>query len=556
MKKLLLITALFWAAQIQAQSLQWARSISGSGTENVGCITTDAFGNVYTTGGFTGVVDFDPGPGTFTINGTGGFYIQKLDVSGNFVWAKWINGSNVGANGIAVDPSGNVYTTGQLTSSADFDPSPASVILSSAGNNDVFILKLNSSGDYVWAKNFGNASAFEYGSGIALDVAGDLYIIGSYNGSNSDFDPSAATNSLSTNGGYDAFVAKYTSAGNYVWAKTLGSGIADYGRGIKVDATNNVYVTGYYQQTADFDPGAGTYTITAVGQNDAFVTKLDVSGNFVWAKSMGGAGIEFAYGIDLDPFGNVLTTGFIQGNGDYDPGPGTYSIGIGNVSYISKLDNAGNFVWARGMQVGVSGGQGIATDGSGNVFTIGSFNSTFDFDPGAGVFNLTNIGGTDIYINQIDASGNFVTAINIGDVGADVATSINISNNSIHVAGTFAGTVDFDFSSNTFNMTSVGTTDVYNLKLSSLVTGLLENLNFENSISIYPNPSNGLITIKSESASEAIIEVFNTLYEIVHQEKTSDGNTKLNLQHLPNGIYTIRVLEKEKTNYTRAIIQK
>ncbi len=556
MKKLLLIIALFGAIQIQAQSLQWARSISGSGTENVGCITTDALGNVYTTGGFTGIVDFDPGPGTFTINGTGGFYLQKLDASGNFVWAKWINGSNVGSNGIAVDPSGNVYTTGQLTSSADFDPSPASVILTSAGNNDAFILKLNSSGDYVWAKNFGNASAFEYGSAIALDVAGDLYITGSYNGSNSDFDPSGATNSLSTIGGYDAFVAKYTSAGNYVWAKTLGGGIADYGRGIKVDAANNVYVTGYYQQTADFDPGAGTYTITAVGQNDAFVAKLDGSGNFVWAKSMGGAGIEFAYGIDLDPAGNVLTTGFVQGNGDYDPGPGTYSLGIGNMSYISKLDNTGNFVWARGMKVSVSGGQGIATDGLGNVFTIGSFNSTSDFDPGAGVFNLTNVGGNDIYINQIDASGNFVTAINIGDVGADVANSININNNSIHLAGTFAGTTDFDISSNTFNMTSVGTTDVYNLKLSPLVTGFKENHNSENSISIYPNPSNGMFQIKNNEFKIIAVEIYNVICEKIYTSTNNkENNLTIDISNQPNGIYFVNVYSDEKKMVKKIVIQ-
>ncbi|MBK7667586.1 MAG: SBBP repeat-containing protein [Sphingobacteriaceae bacterium] len=307
MKKLLLFASLLCLIQVKAQTLQWLHSFGNTGTEIGRSVTTDASGNVYSTGGFSGVIDFDPGPGTFTMNGTGSMlYISKLDAAGNFVWAKSLGGgTNIYAQSIAVDATGNVYTAGGFDGSADFDPGTPNVIVTSSGNTDAFVSKLDASGNYVWAKPFGGVSSFEYAYSLALDAVGDIYVTGSFNGTNTDFDPALTTYTLGTNGSYDAFVSKLTSAGNFVWAKKLGGGIADYGRCIKVDASNNVYTTGYYQNTADFDPNAGSYTLTSAGMNDIYVSKLDGSGNFIWAKSMGSASNDWGYGLDIDASGNV-----------------------------------------------------------------------------------------------------------------------------------------------------------------------------------------------------------------------------------------------------------
>src|SRR4029078_109702 len=129
--------------------------------------------------------------------------------------------------------------------------------------------------------------------------------------------------------------------------------------GIEVDANGNLYSTGGFYSITDFDPGPGTFNLTAFGYNgtstgiqDVFVLKLDAAGNFQWVKQMGGTQMDQAWGISLDPSGNILTTGHFEGTVDFDPGSGTYNlVSVGSLdAFISKLDPNGNFIWAK--QVG------------------------------------------------------------------------------------------------------------------------------------------------------------------------------------------------------------
>ncbi|PHX82007.1 MAG: hypothetical protein CK539_06890, partial [Flavobacteriales bacterium] len=187
------------------------------------------------------------------------------------------------------------------------------------------------------------------------------------------------------------------------WAKAMGGSSSDFSICIALDGSGNVYTTGYFGGLADFDPGAGVANLTSAGSTDIFISKLDASGNFVWANAMGGIGDDGGYSIALDGSGNVYTTGLFRGTADFDPGAGlanltssgTYDI------FISKLDASGNFVWAKAM--GGTGsesvGGSIALDGSGNVYTAGYFLGTVDFDPGAGLANLTSSGIYDIFIS-------------------------------------------------------------------------------------------------------------------------------------------------------------
>ena len=215
----------------------------------------------------------------------------------------WVSGSMVGAwssndgavaafggtqldyvNGMAVDSSGNVYTTGTFRGTADFDPGAGTANLTSNGNDDIYVSKLDSSGNYVWAKNFGTASCCEQGYGIAVDSSGNVYTIGTFKNT-VDFDPGAGTANLTASGFLDAFVLKLDSSGNYVWAKSFTGTGNVYAASMAVDSSGNIYTTGYFTETADFDPGAGTANLTSNGGYDVFVSKLDSSGNYVWAKS-------------------------------------------------------------------------------------------------------------------------------------------------------------------------------------------------------------------------------------------------------------------------------
>ncbi len=130
---------------------------------------------------------------------------------------------------------------------------------------------------------------------------------------------------------------------DFVWAKSIGGILADIGRSVAVDASGNVYTTGDFQSTADFDPGPGTFNLTSAGSNDIFISKLDALGNFVWAKSMGGALRDMGNSIKVDSSGNLHLTGNFQGTADFDPSAGTSNLtSAGDFdAFIVKLSQSG-----------------------------------------------------------------------------------------------------------------------------------------------------------------------------------------------------------------------
>ena len=182
-----------------------------------------------------------------------------------------------------------------------------------------------------------------------------------------------------------AFVAAPAAAsdGDLVWTRRLGGASGDNGRGVAVDGSGNVYTTGIFLGTSDFDPGAGTFNLTAAGESDVFVSKLDSSGSLVWVRQLGGTGTDVGSHVAVDGSGNVYTAGHFSGMADFDPGVGTFDLTAagGTDVFVSKLNSTGNLVWARQLG-GTSNDQGfgVAVDGSGNVYTTGSF-GTADFDP-------------------------------------------------------------------------------------------------------------------------------------------------------------------------------
>jgi hypothetical protein len=302
---------------------------------------------------------------------------------------------------IFVDGSGNVHTTGHFAGTADFDPGASTFNLTSAGSVDVFVSKLDSSGNFVWAVRWGGTSN-DQGNSIILDGSGNVYTTGNFQGT-VDFDPGAGTFNISNAGLNDVFVSKVDSSGGFVWAVKLGGTLTEQGKGISVDGLGNVYTTGNFSGTVDFDPSASTFNISAVG-GDSFVSKLDPSGNFVWALKLGGTSFDEGLGIFVDGSGDVYTTGNFQDTADFDPRAGTFnltSVGDSDV-FVSKLDSSGGFVWAvRWGGTSADQGRGVFIDGSGNVYATGIFNSTVDFDPGAGTSNLTAAGGDDVFVSKL-----------------------------------------------------------------------------------------------------------------------------------------------------------
>jgi len=477
MKKLVLFLSATWVlTNLSAQNVnfEWAKSMGGVGTE-FGFSTVDDVGNVYTTGRFWGTVDFDPGSGTanLTSAGSNDVFVQKLDAAGNFLWAKSMGGSfDSRGNSITVDASGNVYTTGFFKGTADFDPGSGITNLTSAGYEDIFVQKMDTDGNFLWAKSMGGTSD-DYGNSITVDAAGNVYTTGQFWGT-VDFDPGSSTYNLSSVGSYDIFVQKLDAAGNFLWAKSMGGTSDDRGSSITVDAAGNVYTTGQFWGTVDFDPSSGTANLTSAGSNDVFVQKLDAAGNFLWAKSMGGTGYDRGNSITVDAAGIVFNTGYFQGTADFDPSSGTANLtsaGSWDI-FVQKLDASGNFLWAK--SIGGSSddrGNSITIDASGNVYSTGGFTGTADFDPGSSTYNLTSAGSKDIFVQKMDSAGDFVWARSMGGSLFETGSTITVdASGNLYTTGYFEGTADFDPSSGTANLTSAGSVDIFVQKMSQCYT--------------------------------------------------------------------------------------
>jgi len=405
------------------------------------------------------------GPGPVSANLVSGvhevIFVGKYHNTGNFVWGKKFGGTNNECcNAIKLDASGNIYITGYFNNTADFDPGVGTANLTAVSDTDIFIAKYDSSGEYVWAKSIGGLIP-QQGNAISIDSVGNIYITGSFQTFFEfiDFDPGVGTGNLESVGHNDIFVAKYDSDGNYIWAKSMGGIEHESSTTIKVDSLGNVYTTGQFYGTTDFDPGAGTANLTSFGDADIFISKLDSSGNYVWAKSIGGADIDNGASLAFDSSNNVYVTGGFIGMVDFDPGAGTTNItSVGNTDiFILKLDSNGNYVWTK--QIEGTGhnetGSSIFIDSSDNIYTTGYFNGTADFDPGVGTTSVASVGEYDIFILKLDSEGGYEWVESAGGLSFDTGNSIYVdADGVVYIAGNYKNSAPFDLGGDDIVLTS------------------------------------------------------------------------------------------------------
>ena len=415
MKKYLFVLlnlGIVFLIKAQSPTLQWAESFPQT---TIRFITADAAGNTYISGSFNGTVDFDPGPSVYNLSSLGGddaFFI-KLNSAGNMVWAKRLGASSFDdAESIAVDNSGNVYITGGFGWTVDFDPGPGVYNLSSGSTTgtcycNAFVLKLDALGNFVWAGKF-DSFIWSYGYSIKVDAASNVYLTGGFQ-FNIDLDPSAVNNYSNAVTSQDTYLIKLNSSGNFVWGETFG--IIGMSRFFDMDSFGNFYWPGSFSNTADFDPGPGTSTLTSAGNNDCFILKLNNLGNLSWVKQIGGTGNDGTSDLKLDGTGNMYVIGSYQNTVDLDPGVSTFttsSAGSDDI-FILKLNSGGNFIWAKTIgSIGSEGAYSLVLDPAGSPIFSGSFQNTLDFDPGPGTFNISPIGSYEAYFTELSSSGNFI----------------------------------------------------------------------------------------------------------------------------------------------------
>jgi len=323
-----------------AGAVVWAKRAGGSGFDSGSSLALDSAGDVYVTGQFIGTAEFNFGGVSSPLISDGAaadVFLWKLDSAGVIRVIRQYGGpeNDVGAD-IAIDAAGSVYLTGYFTGTVDFNPTGAAVNLTSnSAAGDVFVLKLS---NFVtqWAKRAGGSS-FDDGDSIDVDSTGNVYVTGNFQGP-ADFTSNGNPVTLTSAGQDEVFVWKLDSAGAGVWAKSAGSSGGDVGRSVVVDSSGNVYVTGIFTGTADFDRDGNSANLTAVGF-DVFVWKLSSAGALVWARQARASDFSDGTSIDVDSSGNVYVAGSFGGNADFDPSANTSNL----TSAGSESEDA--FVW-------------------------------------------------------------------------------------------------------------------------------------------------------------------------------------------------------------------
>ncbi|MFI5220371.1 MAG: T9SS type A sorting domain-containing protein [Bacteroidia bacterium] len=573
MKKVLqLISFLVIVEFANAQTFDWAFKLK---TDGLGSdMLLDNSGNLIIIGYINDTMDLDPGPDTFNLSGNGNrnVLVAKYSPIGNFINAFTLNGVSVGfGTSIKITQSNDILIGGMYYDSVDFDPGAGTQILD-AEFGGAFILKLDSIFNFIWVKSFDQNTQGNGGTSplIEIDDFGNIYCTAYFRGT-FDFDPGPLVYNLSSIT-YSQLLLELDSTGSFIWAKAVSGSDPITPFNIYLDNENNIYTSGSFLGTIDFDPDTGIYNLSVNpntiqwSDNDVFVSKYDSIGSFIWAKSFGGKEHDWNTEMKIDGGKYLLLVGGFNDTVDFDPGPGIFNLQVDSAalwnqsdSYILKLDTAGNFIWAKQFKKKVSGPPSITysfirtliIDSLQNIIVGGGFRGdSTDFDPGPSDYYLTPA-GSDFYFVVLDSSGNFISANRIGNssCGAGLVNAINGAYGNYLFCGDFwGGSIDFDFGPSNYVLTSDSSyASFFLLSVNYLNTGYSENMNLtDNNILVFPNPYITSLTVKSTTQKGELI-IFDVTGKEILRTKTFNEETKINTAHLTPGFYFINYREENRS---------
>jgi hypothetical protein len=453
------ISAIPKYAEANSLPFYWANAQGGTSADEAMQVAVAGTGEVYVVGEFYGSGDFDPGAGTTTLTSAGqsDVYIVKYNSSGTLAWAKSIGGTNFDdVTGVVLSGDGNLVVSGYFLGTSDFDPGAGTANLSAGASYTPYLLKLDSSGDYSWARSF-TSSGMAFGSNATTDSSENIYFAGGYEGT-MDADPGAGTSNVTSAGQRDIFVIKLDSAGLLTWVKSIGGTGFDHSIAI-ADDNSNIYLTGVFEGTVDFDPGAGTNNLVSNGGRDIYMLKLTTAGVFSLAKSAGGSGTDTPQDIFVKDTNIYLTGSFGDTvDFDPGAGTSNATSAGSTDVFAWKLNSSAELSWIKtfgGSSADI--GYGISVNDLGDVVVVGSYFGTIDLDPGAGEESYTADGGvTDGFVVLMQSDGSHAWSMDIGSSGVDAVFDVTVdAYPDFSIAGKFGGSnIEFDGTTSTNTLSS------------------------------------------------------------------------------------------------------
>ncbi|MBX2903739.1 MAG: T9SS type A sorting domain-containing protein [Chitinophagales bacterium] len=476
----------------------------------------DASGNLFLLGYFNTTVDFDPDTAVtheVVPISTSDIFLVKLDANENFLWAKnWADnfpeGSNNGGDeegpAMTIDASGNVCIAGRYKETVDFDPDTSEYELTSMGQRG-YVLKFDNNGNFLWVKSIDAdtvGGALVFPRSIASDASGNLYVSGDFIGA-VDFDPDTVSAYTLTDSIQKGFLLKLSANGSFQWAKQMGgvgaSAISTYNfvNAVAVDGASNVLVAGSFMGTVSM----GSTTLISKGYSDIFISKLDASGNYLWAKSIG---------------------------------------------------NTWDGERATRMTI----------DAANNVYIAGTYKGGIDFDPGAYVKNITSVGALDAFLLKLNTNGTFNWVKSFG--GSDNTEriySVAVKDNSIYTVGRFMTQINCDNDGSYYiNASYIGSGterfDGWVAKINQGVTGINENVS-EFYFTIYPNPTSNEFIVDLSASNQTNIQA--ALFDIngrkIRAIALDTPITKVDVSSLHKGLYFLQLQGNDNISMMKLLVE-
>ncbi len=431
-KQIIFLMLTLFSMSSYAQKIEWLNGASHNlnGECVAGGIAVDSKGNIYTVGKTLRNVKFniEKDELEYSTIGKSDAFILKQDAKGKIKWLKTFSGKKwADAHAISIDANDNMYISGIFSGKVDFDPGDGVHEMTGEGDYSTFTVKLNASGNFVWVNSL-EGTTYK-GVSMNIDIDGNVHLMGVFTGT-ADFDPGDKVYSLSVEakagkksfmGPTNVFIAKYTSSGNFIWAKKFKQeNDKIMCNQMLVDSKKNIYITGGFYGTVDLNPNDGVHQVTASKNlgHGTYIVKLDSSGDFLWAKDYD---LNLDFQIATDKADNLYISGAFYDKVDLDPNGKKYIITAPKKDYslfIFKLDEGGNFEWAKHNLAKLSNITGelfsfmsaissMVIDDNENIYACGGFNGKLQLDLTDESKTIENRGNSiNTFIFKMDTKGN------------------------------------------------------------------------------------------------------------------------------------------------------
>lgn len=554
----LVIFLLMGSRPARAQNWQWAENYGGSGNESAAAVATDAWGNVYAAGYFSSAsFNFGFYPMNNAASGYTDVFLVKYAPDGTILWAASAGGNNDDyITAVSTDRWGNVFVAGYFFSSTI---TIGGTTLANAGattdSSDMFVAKFDSLGNFKWAQKAGGVKDDRINA-MMTDISGNVIVTGSFQSSFLAFGTDTVKNSIE---GVDkVFLIKYDSLGNYVWSiGATGTGY-DYAYALSTDPGNNVYVSGAFNgSNIAFGATVLNNNSSGLGADDMFVVKFDSTGALLWARSGTGTGNDIPTAARADNYGSIYVTGKFS-SPTLAFGSTTLTNAGGYDIFLVKYDLLGNLKWARtngGSADDIS--HAIAIDDSFDVLLAGNFAST-TLPFGTSTLSYDGVGLSALFIGKYDSAGHALRATTTGPGHGD-AYGIAVSYpGEIYLAGDFSDTT-FWFGNDTLqNAIHTGTLDMFVAKYSQTPLSTAPLVKNSRSIIVYPNPSNGMMTVSFGEQGYSNLAIYDCLGRQVYQNQLSGNESavKINATELNDGVYLLRTVHNGETESVTFVIRR